>query len=388
MQEYFAQDMEKQYIYVLHGLGGVGKTQIALKFIPESSCFTNIFFVDASTVEAINTGFKNIAKLQCVGDVSNDAVKWLVTQYEDWLIFFDNADNPKLDLHKFPPRCNHGNIIITSRNPELRVYGSDSPVSGMEQEDAIALLLKSGAVHQITSSDEKRAADIVKVLWYLPLAIVQAGAFIAKFRVLDIISIYMPKTTKGCSEENHHRVTMSFDQLSPAAAMLLQLCSFLHQEGISEDIFSRAADYDFPSFGPSEVELQQPLTFLSQFHGLDRKWDASAFLEVATEIMSFSLATFVPAEKTFSIHPLVHQWSRDILPDPEVKYCIAHSIIGMPIRGIPKIHSQLASLKLLPHVEAIMQFKEFMARISAQLMDCYIHGHAGIKRPKHSEFLD
>ncbi|KAJ7760933.1 P-loop containing nucleoside triphosphate hydrolase protein [Mycena metata] len=373
MQGYFAQDMEKQHIYVLHGLGGAGKTEIALKFIQESSCFTNIFFVDASTVETINTGFNNIAKLQSVGELSNDAVmKWLVTQHEDWLVFFDNADNPKLDLHKFLPRCNHGNIIITSRNPELRVYGSDSPVSGMEQEDAIALLLKSGAVQQITSSNEKRAADIVKVLWYLPLAIVQAGAFIAKFRVLDHYPDLYAQNHKRLLREKPSQShsdyewtvyttwQMSFDQLSPAAAMLLQLCSFLHQEGISEDIFSRAADYDFPSFGPSETELQQPLEFLSQFQGLDGKWDAIAFLEVVTEITSFSLATFAPAEKMFSIHPLVHQWSRDILPDPEVKYCITHSIIGMSIRGIPKIYSQLASLKLLPHVDAIMQFKEFV----------------------------
>ncbi|KAJ7027410.1 hypothetical protein C8F04DRAFT_90834 [Mycena alexandri] len=37
MQEYFAQDLGKQHIYVLHGLGGAGKTQIGLKFIQESS---------------------------------------------------------------------------------------------------------------------------------------------------------------------------------------------------------------------------------------------------------------------------------------------------------------------------------------------------------------
>ncbi len=52
---------------------------------------------------------------------------------------------------------------------------------------------------------------------------------------------------------------MSFDKLSQPAAMFLQLSSFLHQDGILEEIFSRAATYTFPSSGPSEQELQKPL---------------------------------------------------------------------------------------------------------------------------------
>ncbi|KAJ7705870.1 hypothetical protein B0H16DRAFT_1482064 [Mycena metata] len=370
MQDYFAQDMGKQHIYVLHGLGGAGKTQIVLKFIQESSRFTNVFFVDASTVETIQTAFKNITKLQNIGDSSSDAVKWLVAQHEDWLLFFDNADDPKLDLHKFLPRCTHGNIVITSRNPALRVYGSDSPVSSMEEEDAIVLLLKSGAVKQITSGDEKRAADIVKVLWYLPLAIVQAGAFIAKFGALNqYLDLYAKNHNKLLREkpsQNHSDYEwtvyttwqMSFDQLSPAAAMFLQLCSFLHREAISEDIFRRAADYNFPSVGPAKEELQEPLKFLSQFQGPDGEWDTLAFLTVTTEITSYSLAIFAPETSTFSIHPLVHQWSRDILEDPESIYHVTHSILGMSIARIPSIHSQLESLKLLPHLDAVMKFKE------------------------------
>ncbi|KAJ7734474.1 hypothetical protein B0H16DRAFT_1695868 [Mycena metata] len=368
MQEYFAQDMDKQYIYVLHGLGGAGKTQIALKFIQQSFPFTNTFFVDASTVETIETGFKNIAKLQRAGDSSDDAVKWLVAQHKDWLLFFDNADDPKLDLYKFLPPCNHGNII-TSRNPELRFYGSDSAVSGMDEEDAIALLLKSGGVEQITSSDEKTAADITKVLWYLPLAIVQAGAFIAKFGALNqYLDLYAKNHNKLLREkpsQSHSDYEwtvyttwqMSFDQLSPAAAILLQLCSFLHREGISEDIFSRAAGYNFPSLGPSKEELQQPLKFLSQFQSPDGKWDTISFLELTTEIMSYSLATFESEKNTFSIHPLVHQWTQDILANPESEYCITYNLIGMSICGIPRIHLRLISLKLVPHVDAIMQFK-------------------------------
>ncbi|KAJ7864198.1 hypothetical protein B0H13DRAFT_1502046, partial [Mycena leptocephala] len=136
--------IRKQHIYVLYGLGGAGKTQITLKFISDSSCFTDKFFLDASTMETINTGLKEIAAVKNAGSSAQDALKWLVDNHEKWLLFFDNADDPSINLNVFLPQCDHGNIVITSRNPELCVYaGLHSPVSDMEETDAVALLLKS-----------------------------------------------------------------------------------------------------------------------------------------------------------------------------------------------------------------------------------------------------
>ncbi|KAJ7083552.1 hypothetical protein C8R44DRAFT_753410 [Mycena epipterygia] len=67
MHEYFTQTTGKQDIFLLHGLGGAGKTQIALKFIAKStSNFTDIFFIDSSSIETIETGLKNIAKTKVV----------------------------------------------------------------------------------------------------------------------------------------------------------------------------------------------------------------------------------------------------------------------------------------------------------------------------------
>ncbi|KAJ7763489.1 P-loop containing nucleoside triphosphate hydrolase protein [Mycena metata] len=373
MKEFLESNTTQQHIYVLHGLGGAGKTQIALKFIQDSIHFTNTFFVDASTIETINIGFKNIARLQNAGNSSDHALEWLVTRCEQWLLFFDNADDPRLNLNKFLPQCNHGNIIITTQNPELRVYGASSNVFDMEEDKAVALLLKSAA-QEPSPTNKEDAVAIVKTLWHLPLAIVQAGAFIAKSgtlgRYLALYSQTHEKLLKEQSTQSYSNYEwpiyttcqMSFDRLSASATMFLQLCSFLHPEGISEDIFSRAADYKFLSLGPSREELEQPLEFLSQFRGPRGEWDTLAFLEITNEIMTYSLATFAPGQSTFSIHPLVQQWSRrNILGDPEPVYCIIHSILGMSIQGIPKQHLELASLKLLPHLDAVMQFQGYKA---------------------------
>ncbi len=78
-------------------------------------------------------------------------------------MFYDNTDDPKLNLHSFLPQCTHGNIIITTRNPGLCVYaGANSAVSDMEETDAVELLLKSAA-QESSPANTKIAAEIVKV---------------------------------------------------------------------------------------------------------------------------------------------------------------------------------------------------------------------------------
>jgi hypothetical protein len=129
--------------------------------------FTDKFFLDASSTVTIETGLKNIATVKNVGRSSQDALKWLANTPQDWLLFYDNADDPKINLNRFLPRCNHGNIIITSRNPELCVYaGAHSAVSNMDQADAVALLLQSAA-QQILPANEKIATEIVRVSYHL-----------------------------------------------------------------------------------------------------------------------------------------------------------------------------------------------------------------------------
>jgi hypothetical protein len=126
------------------------------------SSFSDTFFIDMSTIATIETGLKNIAVMKGSGDSPQDGLLWLAHRVEEWLLVFDNTDDPSINLNDFIPQCNHGNIIITSRNPELRVHGSHSPVSDMEEEDAAALLLKSAA-QAATPGTIQTATEIVKV---------------------------------------------------------------------------------------------------------------------------------------------------------------------------------------------------------------------------------
>ncbi|KAJ7733291.1 hypothetical protein B0H16DRAFT_1696168 [Mycena metata] len=374
---HFFSDTGIQHTYVLHGLGGAGKTQIALKFIKESSSrFSDTFFIDTSTIAMIDTGLKNIAVLKDFGDSSQDGLLWLTSKVEEWLLLFDNADDPTINLNEFIPQCNHGNIIITSRNPGLRVYaGSNSSlVSDMEEEDAVALLLKS-ALQEATSHTEQIAAEIVKSLHYLPLAIVQAGAFISKSQDLDgYLPLYMKHQAQLLSEkpaQSYDQYTwtvyttwqMSFDRLTPLAAMFLQHCSFLHYNGIPEKIFSYASEYQFSSDGPSEEELEEPLEFLSHFLGPDGEWDSLKFFNATNEVQSYSLISFDAEKKVFSIHPLVHSWSQGTVQNPKGYMSTMGSILGMAISERPQWDMQLASLLLCPHIELAVKMEAEVALV-------------------------
>ncbi|KAJ7024598.1 P-loop containing nucleoside triphosphate hydrolase protein, partial [Mycena alexandri] len=358
MHQFFDTDSGKQHIYVLHGLGGAGKTQIALKFIEESS-FSDIFLVDTSKVETIETALKSIAVSKSIGDSAQDTLMWLQSNHNKWLLFFDNADDPKINLNDFIPQCNHGNIIMTSRNPELQSYGVHTSVSDMEEADATTLLLRR-ANKESSKENLKLATEIVKELYCLPLAIVQAGAFISKSEDLGgYLVLYRGNRARLLSEkavQSHDDYAwtvyttwqISFTQLSKPAATLLQLCSLLHYTGISEDIFSNASKYS--SWNPPKEELQEPLEFLSHFLGPTGEWNSLRFLDVANEIKAYSLISFDVNTKLFSIHPLVHAWSRSILLNEEAFHSCMSSILGMCITEIPGEEIELTSVQLTPHL--------------------------------------
>jgi len=106
--------------------------------------FAEIFYVDATSEDTIQTDLEAIApgNSKRTVDVS---LRWLANQADrNWLLIFDNADNVDLKLKNYFPSCPSGNILITTRNRELRHYtaeDADADVKDMDPEDARTLLL-------------------------------------------------------------------------------------------------------------------------------------------------------------------------------------------------------------------------------------------------------
>ncbi|KAJ3733426.1 P-loop containing nucleoside triphosphate hydrolase protein [Lentinula guzmanii] len=248
--------------FLLCGLGGAGKTQIALQFIKRfKQRFTARFFITADQEDSIQGSYFDIAKTNGVQDAQSwkAGLHWLNSHEEDWLIVIDNADDPKIPLIEYLPSCNHGNVIITSRNPDLRnIADQYLELSDMLPEEGIQLLMKHAIkkLDKISDADQNQAAKIAEKLYYFPLALVHSGAYINRQKCL---SGYLDRLenqreqllSEGSQQPNdkyYHSMygtwNLSWGQLSEDSRIFLGLCAHLHYEFIPRSLFERGVKND------------------------------------------------------------------------------------------------------------------------------------------------
>jgi NB-ARC domain len=134
---------------VLHGLGGIGKTQVAVAYTKlHRADYSAIFWLNIKDEDSLKQSFARAARrilrehplasrLHTVAEDSNlDDVVEAVKQWLDhpkntrWLMVFDNYDNPKLpgnldhgtiDIRWFLPEAYHGSIIVTTRSSQVSI---------------------------------------------------------------------------------------------------------------------------------------------------------------------------------------------------------------------------------------------------------------------------
>ena len=357
---------------LLWGTGGIGKTQICLKFTEEmSDRFSHVFWVDATSVESITSSLRGIfstfaANAYYPDDSVESVLQWMSGIQEEWLIVFDNTDTlPVYMVEKFIPPGNRGNVLITSRNRSIgRLVSSENiiEIDEMEVADAITLLLKASCLDASAEHIEV-AKNIVTELGCMPLAVDHAGAYIEAGRCsihkyLQQLSLHRQTlmsdaTFRGAS--NYDRTVygtwdLSFEEIKKrasgqcsageaqaahAAILILQIFAFYHHSNISKDIFRSAAEENGVD---SEVAEILPLAMSSLDHtllALDKNghWDEFIFGQGIAVLLSFSLMKREVSSEMLSIHPLVHCWSREKLSKSEQQrmYEMGRIILGYAI---------------------------------------------------------
>jgi hypothetical protein len=131
------------------GLGGMGKTQLALAYaLRHRDDYSAVFWVNSKDVDTLKKSYvaalkrvyqnhKSLAYMNAIAeggdrDEATEAFKqWLSSARNDrWLIIYDNYDTPKLegsdqigtfDIEDFFPEAYHGAILITTRSSQLRM---------------------------------------------------------------------------------------------------------------------------------------------------------------------------------------------------------------------------------------------------------------------------
>ena len=159
MQDFLDPERPGQKGVALYGMGGSGKTQLALRFILENyKTFSAVLWVNVSTAEQANQCFSEIADNLAskwlsvdrpstyAGNVSSKKVisRLRSTKHSRWLLVIDSADD--LDSRKYGdyiPSCEHGSIIITSTQAQTAEVFRMEPVyvAGLDTSSGSELLL-------------------------------------------------------------------------------------------------------------------------------------------------------------------------------------------------------------------------------------------------------
>jgi tetratricopeptide (TPR) repeat protein len=267
---------------ILSGLGGKGKSQIALEYAYRyRSDYRLIWWLPSEEPAALKASYADLYRQldlpeKDIQDLSAAvaAVKAWLEENSGWLIIFDNALEPK-DIDPYIPASGEGQVIITSRNP---VWGSPKEVIAVDvfvKEESVQFLLKRTA-----RNDADEAAALAEELGHLPLALEQAGAYIEQTKIsfADYLKIYKKEKTnlleRGKPANYPDTVATTWQvsikaaqQMVPESADLLNLLAFLSPEKLPRSQFLESAD-KMPE--PLRSVLKDPLnandTIAALFH--------------------------------------------------------------------------------------------------------------------------
>ncbi|KAG8822393.1 hypothetical protein FRC17_009571 [Serendipita sp. 399] len=332
-------------VTVLTALGGSGKTQIAVKFaamFEEKFPGVPIFFVDGSSEASLKTDLDTLVRSYT--DSYDDALVWLATAIDNWLLIIDNADDPSVKLSQYLPRSSHGHVIVTTRDATRKALAPRSThfVDMLPIEDSIKLLLTSSRCED-NEVNRSFAKDIVKELERLPLALAHAAAYILINDCLDTFlksysesrSQFLQRTPDLQQDYNYSvegTIEMSFRRLPPSVQEMMHLFAYLDSRSIARCIIEKAARQTFLHI-PQQTNLPPHADTVRDAEVLTRilcpsgVWKAFEFDGMIEECLKYSLLRISTAEreKFYSMHPLVQKYLQSTLNS--IQDCSVYSLI-------------------------------------------------------------
>ncbi|KAF2675928.1 hypothetical protein K458DRAFT_352596 [Lentithecium fluviatile CBS 122367] len=363
----------------LVGLGGVGKSQLAIKYAyqtRERSAETWVLWVHASNAARFEQSYRDIAdRVKIFGrkDPKADIFKlvhdWLCSSRDPWLLVLDNVDDahflvdipvtqrdegansrgaPK-PLRFYIPQSERGSVLVTTRSQDAALKLVEKrcmiSVGPMNEVQACALFRKK---HE-ESKDSISINELVEALEYMPLAIVQAAAYIAQkvprcsvqqyladFRrsdrkrmaLFDKEMQFRQELRRDYEAKNSIIITwqISFDHIRetrPSAAGLLSLMSFFDRQGIPEKLL-RAQPGEEPAQQEQHARNSEPQAWededsASQSSAGDDEFEDDvqmlrdySFISANTDGASFEMHRLVQlaTRKWLQVHDELEQWKQ------------------------------------------------------------------------------
>jgi hypothetical protein len=243
----------------LHGLGGVGKTQLAVEYAWRClDSYEAVLWVRAESPDVLETNLAALVQVLDLPeagkpeqDVQTGAVLNWLKRRQRWLLIADNADTEEAASavrDRLSPNLG-GHVLVTSRLGHWPPNMPHLPVELLPPQDAARYFLDRVAKAGHLAGDETSARALAKELGYLPLALEQAAAFLielrwtfdqcrAQFRSArpDLLDVCREGATRYPASVAK-TWSMTLERLSPLARILLRLVAWLAPDAIPRGIF-------------------------------------------------------------------------------------------------------------------------------------------------------
>ena len=381
----------------LHGLGGIGKTQLAIAYTKaHRGDYSAILWLNIKDQVSVKQSYMRLARRilcgqpsvsQLSGITNNSkpdeivaAVKRWLEQPKNtqWLMVFDNYDNPKVpgnadpgvvDIRQFLPEAHHGSVIITTRSSKVSI-GHRIKIGKLEDvRDSLQILSDASHREGVTDGEIKNsctrdatlmlldphAAELAKELDGLPLALATAGAYLDQVATsfANYLCLYRaswlrlqqtsPEVSTYEDRQLYSTWQLSLDhikQQSELSAKLLELWAYFDNQDLWFELLQEGRS-DGPEWlcqlTADELGFNQAVRVLCD-HGLvevDKSSQGSGI-----ESQGYGMHSCVHA---WTVHVVNHEWESEMAK-------VALRCVGRHVPKNNSQHSLVAQRRLLRHL--------------------------------------
>ena len=326
---------------VVHGLGGVGKSRLALEYaLTHEAEYTALLVVTGDTP----TSLQHTLAALCVPSILSldeqqakeeevrvaAVLRWLHT-HPGWLLIVDNVDDAVAAgaVERLLGTLHGGHVLVAARWSGWSGSVDTLDLDVLPPDAATAFLLERTAAHRrVAPTDADDAGNLAKEVAGLPLALEQAAAFVVRRRVS--LGDYLRRWQEGEQKVRAwHDPTMhyprsvaatwntTFDQLSRTAQALLRVLCWFASEPVPRDLLATAQATE----ALAELLAGEGATSPDVEDGL-------------AELGDFSLVTWVSDREAFRVHRLISEVTRDRLPVDQ-RHAWIHAAVAVVAAYLP-----------------------------------------------------
>jgi len=368
----------------IHGLGGIGKTRLAVEYAWRSGDrYDAALFVAADSPEALRSGLAGLTRLGLPGLIPVPSraqeeevaacLAWL-HEHDRWLLILDNVDTDDAAeaVRRLLPALQGKHVLITSRRRNWLASIRKQPLDQLSAEEATAFLLQRTERERASSNDDsQKARQLAEFLDGLPLALEQAAAYIARHQMtfskyLKIWEQEKEKVLDWRDEDQMEYPTSvavtwqtTFSRLHPTATAVLRLAAYLAPDPIPLDMFEEGKGIVEEAVGLLQEETGQEASPQTVQEGI-------------AELAAYSLLG--RDGETGTIHRMVQEVVRVRIPDERRRDWIERALRMVNDFSPPEpgdVRTWPVWIVLRPHAVAITERSDVtgITGLTARLMN-------------------